>query len=323
MNNLPNIGGENGPSILNLDDEEGLITNTLPIHLFEEILSYLNVLDTQSASQVSKLWNVSAIDTAKHEELVEINKFIKFICGNIEESSYPTQIKDLRALIGDKKILNAVNLNQVKYSALEIREKILNVLKDLDNKVLSALEKLSINLKNPVFFQNVFELARIYRNADEIKELDEGIEKDRALKLVYMELLENRCFDKALEVANLMPLEREKDLAFLGIGIELLKRGYFDKALKITDLITDKWEKSSFLKRVGEALLKNGHLGKTLEVANLITQEQEKCEILESLSKAWTEKGNFDKALEVANLITSEQLKSYALEDIKKARNKK
>lgn len=352
MSNLPNIHRENVPP---QRPEEGLITNELPLHLFENILSYLNVLDMQSASAVSKLWKAAAIDHAKHQEFSNIKNFIDFLCENLDTESHSDQIKNLREVIGEKKILQSVNLNQVKFSIFELREQVLNILKDLKDEDLASLEKISKSKQTPLFFEKAFDLARIYKRIapaniipedwireKELRDIANALvingNNDKALKIINTlpeasqwmglwtiaeTLAESGKTDKALEVANTIKHNvSERGFALSIVSRALIKKGNIDKALDVAKSITNnKSAKDQALSDISKALLENNNIDKALEIANTITQSVDKGFALWTIATALAKSGNVDKALKVANTITDDLAKDQALKDIEKAKN--
>jgi hypothetical protein len=119
---------------------EALMTR-LPFELHKRILFFVDMLGIQLASQVNKLWNKAAIDSVKYRESSSIKTFAYFLREKISKGLSPEQAQRLVAVIEDKKVLESTTLKQIKYSILELKEKILNVLQNLHEQDLKVLDK--------------------------------------------------------------------------------------------------------------------------------------------------------------------------------------
>ena len=87
MNNLDEISGEHYKDYNKTLYEEGVINKTLPFEVFENVLSYLEDMDMQSATAVSHLWSEASIDTAKRKEFSTIKGFAEFLGKKLREES--------------------------------------------------------------------------------------------------------------------------------------------------------------------------------------------------------------------------------------------
>src|SRR5690625_2206606 len=113
---------------------ENVMPMVLPPEIFENVVSYLNPFDLQSASIVSKAWNAIAINTAKNKNFYAITHFIQFICQNISQKKYSSQIDELRSITQYNIILNCKNLIEIKDSTIVLKEKIVKVLQNCKHR---------------------------------------------------------------------------------------------------------------------------------------------------------------------------------------------
>lgn len=274
----------------------------LPVEDLEKILSYLDSMSLQQAALVSKDWSSVSIDTAKHEEFSKIKNFANFLGEKLPES-YPTQKKQLLDIGngGESKILESVSLLEVKSSIKIVNETIVNVLKDLKDEDLKELESASKGLTTPQFFEDVFELARLYKNLDEINKITDERKKSLALSNFSIQLLNSDKVDHALKIAKLIPREDYdlKENALSYISTNLLRQGKVDKGLEIAnDLPVSARDK--IFNELSFQYLRMGQIEDTLKFVKMINDDEiRESSILQIIQKI-AEREDIDKALEVA-----------------------
>lgn len=174
----------------------------------KEVLFSLDDRDIQH-SLVSRDWNV--IDTAKYEEFSGLKSLARDLNKNLPES-YENQKKKFFNIESDTKILHSENLMQAESCIYGMKEKILNILKDLKEEDLKNLERLSKD--KPKFFENVFDLTRIYKRLDQANQIPDNSKKSFALWCISNELAKIGSLDKARKVANTIPEDSLKNSAF-------------------------------------------------------------------------------------------------------------
>ncbi|GAB4190636.1 MAG: hypothetical protein Tsb0015_12060 [Simkaniaceae bacterium] len=243
--------------------EEELIDKMLPSEVFEVVMSYLDNKSLQQASSVNRSWNRLAIDTVK-QEFSKIKSFTKFLHDNNLFLSQNSVIDN------SKEISNASNLKQIKSLILEYKEKILNLLEVLDEKTLKSLEELSKDHPKPGFFENIFQLAGIYKKIDDARQIPNKDERWATLRNISKDLAQNGDVKKAIEVANMIPWDT-RELA---------------------------------LRDISKALTQNGDIERAIEVANMMPEDTTiRGLTLMNISKALTQQGNSKRAIEIANMI--------------------
>ncbi|GAB4190630.1 MAG: hypothetical protein Tsb0015_12050 [Simkaniaceae bacterium] len=282
--------------------EEGLIDKKLPSDVFKVVMSYLDNKSLQQASSVNRFWNSTAIDTAKHEVKV-FTKFLKESNLHISQSCVDS----------DKKISEASNLIQIKSSIYEYREKILNLLKDLDEDTLKSLEESSKDHPQPRFFQNIFQLAGIYKKIDNAGQILNDVERWLALRNISVDLVQNGDIKKAIEVANMMPDDIIRGLALRKISKALAQNGDIKKAIEVASMRPDDRGRGITLQGISEHLMQNGKIEKAIEVANKISNDIRRGITLQSISEHLVQNSDIKKAIEVANLIPDDIIRERAL----------
>jgi hypothetical protein len=274
--NIDKIGGEGDKYYDQPIEAQGEINKVIPFEIFERILSNLDGMDFQQANLVGRLWSVASIDTAKQKELAVIKGFSQFICDNLPNDSYADQKKMLLDIISDKKILNGVNLLEIKTSIHGIKETLLNIVKDLSDKDLNDLDiaELCENEGRPLSFYDFFELAKLYRQIDEVGKMPDGKPKDLALLRIVVDLVWNGHFDKAIEVANKMTVEYSQWKAHEYIITAFIENGNLDKAIEVIHMVAPEVERGKAIRHISQPLQESGDIEKLMELINTLSIEE-------------------------------------------------
>lgn len=202
--------------------EENLINKQLPSEVLSLALNLLNPKDEATARGVCRRWNENFLASDK-KEFVQLEQFIGFVTETLDQENNAIQIFMLERLTSDKKVLNTVSLQQIKMSVSDLKENILNVLKDLEEEELKKLEEKASEKKKMQFYHEIFDLVRIYKKIDEAKK---GILDKSALYASLLrscdELISKGAIDKALEIAKTIPDEEPKKTLFFESALEKL-----------------------------------------------------------------------------------------------------
>ncbi|MBS4168158.1 hypothetical protein [Parachlamydia sp. AcF125] len=97
-------------------------------------------------------------------------------------------------------------------------------------------------------------------------------------------LAEDKQFDKALAIANLIFDERIKDDAFSSISASLARLQHLEEATRIANMISHGYNKSFALSDISRLLAKTHQLDKALVVANAIPSKDVKSKVLVEIS---------------------------------------
>lgn len=191
------------------------ITHTSPINLIPQevislIISNLNDRSIQLCSIVDKSWSAASIDAGRSKELKEIYFGVELVSNYLDKqnsiSPDEKNIGIMTALAEYKQCkIPGFNLQLVKLASENAKEKILNILKNLDMNVLDALDDLDLNQQT-----DLFDIAEIYKKI-------ENIENSEAYPLVKIKdlseqrkyLLIFKQFNKAVEVSKKIPHDLE------------------------------------------------------------------------------------------------------------------
>lgn len=303
--NIDRIGGE-GYKDFNPLEDQGEFNKTIPFDVFEIILFNLDGMDLQQANLVDRLWSLKSINIAKQKELFVIKGFTQFLCESLPKDSYPNQRKALLDMCSDTKVLGGVNLIEIKYSIEEMKENLLIIIKDLSDKDLSDLEDLSQKQRPPLFFENIFVLAQLYKQVDETNAMPKSFHKWKTLQSISKALAVHGQIDKAVEVANGIEARLFGEDAFLDIFEILIQNGKIGRAEQVANRIADKSSRGIFLREISKELTKRGDVDKAIEIADRLYDELRRAIALRDICKALVMNGNLDKALLVASMISDE-----------------
>lgn len=351
MNKLHGVGNNDNLLWYNKPPEEkNLINNTLSPEVFAKVLSYISNEELQKTRFVSSDWNVASIDTVKHEEFSHIKRFANFLGSNLSEKSCPTQREKLFNIKNNIEIFKASNLTEVKSSIYDLREKVLNILTELNNEDLKLLEESSKDAIKPQFFEDIFEyifdmvivvektkdnhyipceVTAIYLNLvnkkNRIKEALAIVKlipdnlKDDALRDISKELMNKGNIDRAIEIANTIQEECARGNVLADIVYALTKID-IDKAMKITNTIPPQTTREYCLRHISETHAQNGDIKTAIDVANTISDKGLYRSSLGSIAEILTRNGDFDfdKAIEIVKMIGDEEKENNTLLNISK-----
>lgn len=272
---------------------------SLPVEIFIKVLSYLGAMDLEQTSLVSHHWNVISIDAAWQI---------------VKEFLNPLKIDTLK--------LNVDILVGVKCSLHTIKEKVLNILKNED---LSRFK----TKRRSLFFENVIDLAKIYKKIDKANKMAEGDQRWNALSSSCEKLLDKNCFKKAIEVAHMILNENKKETALTHITLALGRKEDIDNGLEVANMISDEDQRfkalnEMFLSFRGNHFYFSGPLEQSrdlderIEIAKMIPFEIEKGDALQDLSEQLFQRGNSAKAIRVLNMIPNETQRKEAFQDLYK-----
>lgn len=207
------INGINGKEQYNIQDVSKPIQAPSPPllpELIQFILTDANYEDNHLTGGISKAWNSAFVDINKTQEFRSLKSFVDFAVAHLDEDKYADQIKELASAIDGTPILKSVNLLEVKSSSYELKEKILNILKNVDQLDLKLLESKFKESNKDIVIPKFPHLVEEYKSLDLIttnfpefnaKFLTNFTEAD-ALKDSIIKLIHLNAFEKAFEVAS-------------------------------------------------------------------------------------------------------------------------
>jgi hypothetical protein len=315
------------------------------LELLEKTLSYLDNVDKQSAKAVSRSWNMTLVNCARHEEYFRIRDLARLLGKNLQES-HASQKKDLFYIEGDDSILKSITLSEVYLSLNKLKGEIIKVLTKLDK---NSLENLLIFEGEHVLFKNIIQLALIYKQLDEARtQVDEARTQECISKIskalakhgdigkateaanmildeikrgfVLGHIHEEFSIDRAIRVANRIPdfAYHKREIAFGSIVSRILKNtGSYDKvkfrdeALHVANGIPNDKEghaiKMHIFKVITEVLAESGEIDAAVRVVSSISDRSKRCEVIGNISKLLMKKNDVGNARIIANMISDDE----------------
>jgi hypothetical protein len=295
-----------------LSIEPGDLTKSLPFEIFELIFSNLDNLSLQRASLVNRLWNRSATETVKRIEFFKFKSFTTFLGSAIPHVFSPTQISNLNCIARERIVLEPNSLLQLKPSICECKEQIINLLKNVDEEGLKDLEKLSEMEFKPVFFKNIFALAKIFKQIDEAFLNPDLNLRGFPLHTLSGSLLQSHKIYDTYELRS-MPNGSNGSYVHFDLCKALRASGNVDKACEVSLAVPYCKEKRITLGLLLRALAQRGAIDKALGMIDTIPYENEKNEGFKEVSRGLREDGNIVRALKVAHTIPDELQRERAL----------
>lgn len=288
------------------------INAVLPPELFEKALSNLDDESIRQASLVNHCWKHAAIETVRSKKLM-IKFFAEFLGENLQLKSYPNQRKKLLEIESDLKI--SASLIQIRSSTYKMKENILNILKTLEEKDLKSLKELSKD-KTPKFFENIFDLVRIYQRLDQANQIRDNGTKSSTLWDISEMLEKIGEIEKSIKVVSTIADDDRRKYAVL-----LLERGEIDKSIKVANTITDNGMKSTILQDISKMLEETFEIEKSIKVASMIPNDDIKSYTLAYIVRGLVKKVYMNRALEVVERISKHNIRIDTMEYISAAQS--
>lgn len=282
---------------------------SLPSEIIVNILSFLNDGDKKKATSTSHF----LMDVSKRQELLTTKLFIEFLAKNVvvfAGSLNSAQKKELNEFNYVIQGLNSHNLLTVEFllrirSAEELRKKIIDILKYLNETTLLNLEELSKKEANPDFFNIIFDLVEIYKKIDVVETIYNPPEKRSTLINIFEALIKKDDIIKAIEVASSLT-GAWRSFSFQDLAKALVKEGHINEAINVfIKMIDMNIEAARFSNTERKHLHDN--ISKILRY---------KIEDFNNYNNEETTKlfGKIrDKVIEVAKMIPHEQMRSVVL----------
>lgn len=283
----------------------------------------------------------NSVLTGANHKLIFIKDFLQLLTKHLDTDTDSLQKTALKEILQGITPKNFGNLIDVKKSMLDIKEKLVNVLKTLDSQKAEVLKKSCGSL--PEFMEDTFELVAVERAIDteigkameipNVRERDDALwniskkltdagKIDKAIEVALMiseeaagrvwsfgaiseELRIAKKFDKAIEVALMSPLEPEGVVMYTRIAAQAIReRGNINNSFETAayDLIVGK--KAGGLWHIFLDLLREKDNVKALKVAMMIPQENDlKNWALYISARDFITAGNTNEALKIIEMI--------------------
>lgn len=155
----------------------------LPIEVENYILSFINTWDFQSVVQVSKTFNVLALNTFKKNEIFYLQNY-----ADLVEKATKNDLIEAICSLGKTRLLKSANLKEIKSTVIDLKDQILEIFKTLDKEELLNLKVESRTLNKSHFFSNMIFLAALYHQMDKLEELDPSPLRDKEFVIICEQL---------------------------------------------------------------------------------------------------------------------------------------
>ncbi len=252
MNKISGYG-----SINFLQGDVGQIEQTLPIELIKNILFFGDDRTLQSAVTVCRRWSLASVDAATDKRFGPLKSFAKLVGRNLNKETYDSNLfEKLKAMEQDTTLFSSKNLVKVKSSFLALKEKFINILKDLKKGDLELFGMLT-RIQNESIPNELCSLAILYQKVDEAiglaKELPETYQMMIIGEICKPVIMAGK-INKAIEiVTTFYKNEFCEKVVFSSICMDLTKSGEIAQAIEFAKAIPG--EKSiEVLKKISETM---------------------------------------------------------------------
>ncbi len=339
-------------SINFLQGDVGQIEQTLPIELIKNILFFVDDRTLQSTATVCRRWSLASLSAGAEKRFGLLLPFAKFLRQHLNKETYDSnQIEQFKVIECDTTLFGSKNLVEVKSSFLALKEKFINILKDLEEGDLAALELLFRELPQ---VNKLCSLALLYKVIDEANADPDEVMKNILLSRTSKELAEAGQIEKAIDIAQTVAEDvMGRSYVLCQISEILTKEGQLDKAIEVAKIIgneDNKWQAlgaiSNILTKEGQidkaielvkanpednlfripaihdictTLIQSGQFDKSIVMATTFLDELHAMMVFCEACTALTQRGEFDKAIEIANAIPQNKAREVTLKEISEA----
>lgn len=280
------------------------IISRLPHEHLEKIFSQLNQSDLQAAVLASRVMRANVVAAASFNEPASIIYFIQLLIGKLNIKISSAQMASLQEILKNITTQGRFpNLLSLKGYILEIKPKLIDVIKTLDEE---TIERLGV-IQPPRFMEDIFKLAALEKSFDDAMKIENKNMKDQAFARVSKDFSRAGNIDRAIKVAMLISLESTKGFALAAIVNGLIEARNFDKALDVAINFVNEGNRKYPLFNISKGLKEARNFDRAIEVANMIPDDKIKAEALAEISKALREAGNIDRADEVDQMIPDDE----------------
>ena len=290
--------------------------SVLPPEIMSQVFTLLDSSDVRSTSLVNRSWNVNTIDKVKHEEMKLLQSYSKFLADNLDEEKNPFEKKELLRLSEDNHILNCDSLGEIKVCLLKVRDNIESQLLKLDHEDLENLRELTKNEDMPGLFEAIYDHVDVLKSLREAILINEPIQQSFALQKICKKLVELGEFDKALDVARIIPVGAHADAMLADICNELVDGGHFEKAIKIASTIQTYGVNWTPFENICRGLTESNKFDRAMEVASNLDTNRLRSHAFQGICMSLYSSKQFDKAIEVADRIEEDGLRGVVLQRI-------
>lgn len=197
-------------------DSEVNIMSLAPEQI-EMIFFYVNDQNNELEGGVCKQWNNIFINITLRQEFNALKSLVEFSVCHLDSNKYSNQKNLLQKVITGTKFFELIDLLEVKPSTYDLRESILNILKQIDSKDLKKIDSISKNENiNILFNHDLAGVIETYKKFDVISKGENYHHRYlMGVKLItklydssdtIFKLIEYNLFEKAFELQKIEPV---------------------------------------------------------------------------------------------------------------------
>lgn len=277
----------------------------IPVEIFDEVLSYLQPQELMTTRAVSRTWHQQSIDVGKKAEDALARFFIETAVEKLDDKKYSEQKAKLLSLASDRTVLGSVNLMDIVTSMHTLRDKIINILKEIDFEDLITMDSLLENERKPVLFNFVCKYAMLEKGIDYANSLD--LNDRYAIFMAWVEIisgvLELQGFDLIDVIINRIPEEVKDRVVAEAFVPKLVEHNQVEKAAELTSHLTDEESRNYGLSIVSKAYFKENKIEAAVGCIEQMTYnyQQLKEKGIREVVGRYCENGEIVKASEFIN----------------------
>jgi|GEM_PF-6804676 len=301
--------------------------DSLPKDLFGQTLYCLEARDLQAMASVSRSMKSKVITEASDSEPLALINFTKRLIEGLNVERFTLERGDLTRVVEDIRREPFASLRFLKEgSILPVRNRLIGIIKRLDDETLANLQKL---IPPPKFMGVIFAFARFQLAIETSQSISDGEVRDTCpllfsgdLRVISTRLLESRSFEEAIHIANIIPDIGLKQSAYLAICKGLTNAGNFDQATDVAELIVSdgsyltSYNASNGFRDIALALIKGKNFVKASAVIRRIVDSEERGRAFTDLCKALIKTKDFESALLYVVDIPSQWSRDQMIEKI-------
>lgn len=276
----------------------------LPKEILGSVLTYLKPLEIQYFAPASKEIKVSIIQLENIIKPSELRRFIENLILKINQPIYQDQAATLHHIKSSLHTEKFPNLLLLKGKILSVKNQLFDVLKTLDEVTLDSF---NLTIPVPDFFENIFQIAKIYKKIAPAKNLLHDQERARAFHDISIALAQAGDIQRAIEATFINASSGpQRQLAIRELYKTLTNTGNIGLAIKLIHTAIPKDLQEYALQDISKFLIEAGNVQEAIQVTNTIQDKGRKSHALAGIAEALAQAGEIDKAIEVANTILDE-----------------
>ncbi len=271
--------------------------DVLPEELCTAILEWLDPKTTQTVVRLNKNWNVKVVTSARYKQIRLINELAKFL-----KEAVPLILNRVETRQNLDSILKATSLKAISDTSLTIKRNLLNSVAEGQKENLIQLREVALHKHQPLFFEDLFDLALICQAIKETNTLINSLERGKKFTAIFNPMLELKNSKVALEMSALIAQSKDKDKILKIISEKLLEQKNNHQALEVATCITEEYWREEAISNVALILIQQNEIDRALEVTNKLSPKKKESTTKEICEKLVQKKNmnHINKAIEIS-----------------------